>query len=448
MFKPIAKIMAAFAALFVAGAAFAQDSGPLIELLVRKGVLNDQEAEELRAELLKEFAANSPAGKLDMSSRLNRLTIALDGRIRYQYDNEVTNSSPAATGRNADRSRYRYRFRLATTALLNNNWTLGLRLETASGATSTNDDFGAAGSANFAKDGNTAFVGQLFTQYAANGAFNGAIDNLDVRIGKHAHPFFVPGVNGFWIDSDINFEGLSEQLTWFDAPAKGWTLALRGGQYILSNNARLTVGPDFTNTPSIMWVGQAEFSKTYLFENNPYGTRFAPGFVVFTAPGIASDSLVGSATGYDNILTFIAPFEHTIKANNLPLAFYATLGYNFKAGDRTNKNYPAAINPGDEALMYNAGMRYGSTRNPQDWQVTAEYRYVEAGAYSALLLDSDFGAGRTNVAGPIVSFTYNLTDAVTFTTTYFHAENIDKDSPASVGFHKAKVLQVDLSARF
>ncbi len=121
MLKPIARIMATLAALFVAGAAFAQDSGPLIELLVRKGVLNDQEAEELRAELLKEFAANSPAGKLDMSSRLNRLTIALDGRIRYQYDNEVTNASPAAVGRNADRSRYRYRFRLATTALLNNN---------------------------------------------------------------------------------------------------------------------------------------------------------------------------------------------------------------------------------------------------------------------------------------------------------------------------------------
>jgi hypothetical protein len=448
MFKSFTKLLATATALFAAGAAFAQDSGPLIELLVRKGVINDQEAEELRSELLKDFAANSPAGKLDMSSRLNRLTLALDGRVRYQYDNEVTNSSPAAQGRNNDRSRYRYRFRLAATALLAQNWTLGLRLETANGATSTNDDFGAAGSANFDKTGNTANVGQVFLQYAANEAFGGAIDNLDVRIGKHAHPFFAPGVNGFWIDTDINPEGLSEQLTWLDKPAKGWTLALRGGQYILSNNARLTVGSDFTNTPAVMWVGQAEFSKTYLFENNPYGTRFAPGFVAFTAPGMASDSLVGSATGYDNVLTFVAPFEHTIRVNNLPFALYATAGYNFKGGDRTNKNYPATVNPGDESLMYNAGARYGATRNPGDWQVTAEYRYVEAGAYSSLLLDSDFGAGRTNVRGPIASFSYNLTDAVNFTTTYFHAENIDKDSPASVGFHKAKVLQVDLSARF
>ena len=442
MFKSITKLMAMLAALLAAGAAYAQDSGPLIELLVRKGVINDQEAEELRAELLKDFAANSPAGKLDMSSRLNRLTLALDGRIRYQYDNETTNS-PGAAGPNNDRSRYRYRFRLAATALLNNNWTLGLRLETANSATSTNDDFGASGSANFDKTGNTANIGQVFLQYAANEAFGGRIDNFDVRIGKHAHPFFVPGVNGFWIDTDINPEGLSEQLTWFDAPAKGWTLAVRGGQYILANNARTTVGSAFTNTPAIMWAGQVEFSKTTIYENNPYGTRIAPGFVMFTSPGLVSD-----ATTYDNILTAIVPVEHTVKFNNQPLAFYATLGLNFKGGDRTNKLYPAAVNPGDEDLMYNAGIRYGATRNAGDWQVTGEYRYVEAGSYSPLLLDSDFGAGRTNVKGPIVSFSYNLTDAVNFTTTYFHAENIDKDSPSSIGFHKAAVLQVDLSARF
>jgi hypothetical protein len=442
MFKLTTKIMATLAALFAAAAAFAQDSGPLIELLVRKGVINDQEAEELRAELLKDFAANSPAGKLDLSSRLNRLTLALDGRIRYQYDNETTNS-PGAAGPNNDRSRYRYRFRLAATALLNNNWTLGLRLETANGATSTNDDFGASGSANFDKTGNTANVGQIFLQYAANEAFGGKIDNFDLRIGKHAHPFFTPGVNGFWIDSDINPEGLSEQLTWFDAPAKGWTLALRGGQYVLASNARTTVGSAFTNTPAIMWTGQVEFSKTFVVEGNTYGTRFAPGFVMFTSPGLVSD-----ATSYDNLLTAIIPIEHTLKVGDQPLALYATFGLNFKGGDRTNKLYPAGTNPDNEDTMFNAGLRYRALRNPGDWQVTAEYRYVEAGAYSSLLLDSDFGAGRTNMSGPIFSFSYNLTDAVNFTTTYFHAENIDKNSPSSVGYHKADVVQVDLSARF
>jgi hypothetical protein len=443
MFKHITQWLATAVFLGGTGLALAQDSGPLIEMLIRKGVISDQEAEELRAELLKDFAANSPAGKLDLSTRVNRLTLALDGRIRFQYDNEVTNS-PGAAGSNNDRSRYRYRFRLATTALLNNNWTLGLRLETANSATSTNDDFGAGGSTNFAKDGNTPFVGQIFVAYGSNNAFDGAIDRFDVRLGKHAHPFFTPGVNGFWIDSDINVEGLSQDLTWFDVPAKGWNLALRGGQYLLASNARTNPnGPLFTNTPSVLWVAQAELYKTYLFENNPYGTRIAPTFMLMTAPQQVSD-----ATSYDNFVVFLLPVEHTIRFRNQPLAFYATYGVNFEGGERANRIYPATENPSAYNQMFNAGLRYGATRNPGDWQVTAEYRHVESGAYSAFLLDSDFGAGRTNNTGGIFSFSYNLTDAVNFTTTYFLSQNIDRNSPAAIGFHKAQVLQVDFSARF
>jgi len=55
-------------AVGTATAAFAQDSGPLIDALVKKGVLTDQEGEELRVDLQKEFAESS-AGKLNVSSR-------------------------------------------------------------------------------------------------------------------------------------------------------------------------------------------------------------------------------------------------------------------------------------------------------------------------------------------------------------------------------------------
>ena len=55
------KFLAITAALLCAGAAFAQDSGPLIEVLLRKGLINDTEAEDLRAELVKDFVANTPA---------------------------------------------------------------------------------------------------------------------------------------------------------------------------------------------------------------------------------------------------------------------------------------------------------------------------------------------------------------------------------------------------
>ncbi|HEY0968585.1 MAG TPA: putative porin [Opitutaceae bacterium] len=446
-------------ALGAATAARAQDSGPLIDLLVKKGLVSDQEAEELRTELLKEFAVNSPAGKLDLSSRVQRFTLAGDVRVRYQYDNEVTNFSPASVGPNNDRSRYRYRFRFGPTVLLANNWTLGLRLETANGATSTNDDFGAAGSTNFAKDGNTAYVGQAYIQYLETNAFGGAIDRFDVRIGKHAHPFYSNGVNGFVFDTDLNFEGLSEELYFMDVGAPGWALSLRAGQYILAANSRTTDRTGgFLNDPSLMWVAQAEYAKLYTYENNVYGIRIAPMVVAFTAPEVTGSTITSDANFYDDLLSIIVPAEYTFLVNNNPFTVYGTYGYNLKGGDRANRLYSTSGttlnlngpsgNPDNYAQMFNFGLRYGGARNPGDLQLTAEYRYVEPGAYTAILLDSDFAAGRTNGAGGIFSASYMITDAVTATTTYFHAENIDKNSPATVGFHKADVLQVDLSARF
>ena len=448
-----------------ASATYAQESGALIDLLVRKGVLNDQEAEDLRAELQKEFAMNTPAGKLDLSSRVQRFTLAGDVRIRYQYDNETTNTGTTAaqTNPNNDRSRYRYRFRFGPTVQFANNWIAGFRLETAAGATSTNDDFGAAGSTNFAKDGNTAFIGQAWVQYLATNKWGA--DRVDIRLGKYAHPFFTPGVNGFWIDTDINPEGLAEEIT-FNGIFPKWNLALRGGQYILANNARTTDrAGGFLNDPSVLWIGQAEFSSTYLYENNPYGLRIAPAVVLFTAPEVTGTTLnqADSATtsNYDNLFTVLLPVEWTIKFANQPLAFYATYGLNLNGGMRANYLYSNAVgvnnepvlttasgNPSSYNQMGNAGIRFGATRNPGDYQITAEYRYVEPGAYTQVMLDSDFNGGRVNGQGFIVSGAYNWTDAITSTVTFFHAENIDKNSPAAVGFHRADVVQVDLSARF
>ena len=63
--------------------AHAQDSGPLIDALVKKGILNDQEAEEIRADLIKDFGTTS-AGKLNLSSALTELKLSGDARVRYE----------------------------------------------------------------------------------------------------------------------------------------------------------------------------------------------------------------------------------------------------------------------------------------------------------------------------------------------------------------------------
>lgn len=82
MFKLTPKFVAIAMALFAASVACAQDSGPLIDLLIRKGVLNDQEAEELRAELARDAAA---AVVSTVSAGRSTNSIALGGRLQLQY---------------------------------------------------------------------------------------------------------------------------------------------------------------------------------------------------------------------------------------------------------------------------------------------------------------------------------------------------------------------------
>lgn len=100
MFRFHSKLTALLALLAVgAGSVFAQDSGALIEALVRKGILNDQEAEEIRADLARD-AAQPPAvatGGTNLTTRLR-----LSGRLQAQFaglgtDIAGTAADPAAT---------------------------------------------------------------------------------------------------------------------------------------------------------------------------------------------------------------------------------------------------------------------------------------------------------------------------------------------------------------
>jgi len=118
--------VAAFAAVFAGLAfglfsrsAYAQDSGALIEALVRKGILTAQEAEEIRADLLRD-AAEPPAVATAGSSLVTRFRIS--GRIQTQFaslntDIAGTPADPAPTNHFFARRLY-----LTARADLGPNW--------------------------------------------------------------------------------------------------------------------------------------------------------------------------------------------------------------------------------------------------------------------------------------------------------------------------------------
>ena len=82
-------------AVFVIGTTFAvaQDSGPLIDILVKKGIINDQEGEEVRADLAKEANA---ALVSSVAGGKSTLGIAISGRMQVQYAGLGTSITGAA----------------------------------------------------------------------------------------------------------------------------------------------------------------------------------------------------------------------------------------------------------------------------------------------------------------------------------------------------------------
>lgn len=112
------RLLAVAAAMLCVGAAMAQDSSPLIEALLRKGILTDQEAEDLRADL-----ANDATAKLASTSLTPNLSkLIISGRMQYQFaalDTDIrgTTADPAYVNH-----AFLRRVRLGIKANFSNGW--------------------------------------------------------------------------------------------------------------------------------------------------------------------------------------------------------------------------------------------------------------------------------------------------------------------------------------
>src|SRR5437868_7744902 len=92
----------------------AQDAGALLDLLVKKRLITDQEAEEVRGELTRDAAATA-AGKWKISAPITEIELSGDMRVRYEQRQGATpDAMPGSPGPNdtLKRSRERYRLRL------------------------------------------------------------------------------------------------------------------------------------------------------------------------------------------------------------------------------------------------------------------------------------------------------------------------------------------------
>lgn len=418
------------------GAVFAQDSGPLLDLLVRKGILDDQEAEEVRAELVKSYTANTSAGKLNLSSALQEFKFSGDVRVRHQIE---TKQSTAATATD-ERTRERFRFRFNGDAILAKGWTAGFALETASAADSGNQTLTTS------NDDYSIYLARAYIGYTYN-------SNLSFLVGKFKNPLYTTDLA--W-DSDINTQGVSEVYT---LPLGGKDkLEFRALQDIMQDNDEKNWGR--AGRDGWLFAQQAVYTK-YFGANS---LILAPGYSVYNSTDLgtvmANETPFAGNPAHLSLLTFAGEYNFAnVAGEGTSLKAYFDSSYNFEAGSRVSQIYN--VNTalyGDDAFAWLVGVGYskGSGKLQGDYGIKLDYRQAALGALDPNTSDSDFGFGNLNQEGFKLATSYNLTDFASLNVSYFYTTAIDdllyqkdkKTLPTVAKLDHSQILQVDLVVKF
>lgn len=481
-------VAATLAAAALTAPAAAQESSALIDALVRKGILNDQEAEEIRADLSREVS-QTPAGKINISNSLTELKLYGDIRLRYQYDNRDGQIQPTDASNDSDgspsgqqRSRYRFRLRLNADFKLMENVFGGVELQTGLQSDSGNQTF-QDGFADYPIFISKAYVGWTPTEWAT------------VVIGKLPNPFYTTDL--VW-DADINPTGLTEQIAFHKlglggradaavssgkggyskdgksyAPSpvideeRRWELTLIAGQFIFDDNFEgggvFDPGDTDNDSTTDAFLFQTQLVGAYKFNPNLKVT-IAPGWMVYNAASVTQSSaqrdvfgafnendfrdnaLVSGATR--NLSILLAPGEVAFKIGSVKTKLYWDFAYNIEGRKRVEEildvieliNEDADEDRGIKAdpddrqatsirdrIAWLAGIQLGENKKKGDWSLLANYRQTGIGAVDPNINESDFAAGELNTQGFKVGLAYSLTDFAVVAATYMHAFDLRDD---------------------
>jgi len=412
----------------------AQDSGPLIDLLVRKGILEDQEAEDLRAELVKEFAANTSAGKLNLSSSLSEFKLSGDVRLRHQAETQAPQNGTVTN----ERSRERFRFRFNGDMMLQKGWGAGFALETASAADSGNQTF---------QDGNNdynLYLARAYVSYQPN------LHWLFVA-GKQKNLLYTSDL--VW-DADINPQGLTEVYRIF-LPGKD-TFEVRASQILMDDRLESIPGP--AGRDAWLFAQQAVYTKW--FGRDEIGNQvssfiLAPGLMLnnqSTLDGLDNETPFNGSTRGLALVTFAGEINWAnVRGQGTQFKLYWDSSYNLEAQRRVRRVYGLnSANKDALAWLVGVGYAYGAGKVQGDYSLRLDYRSVGLGAVDPNLNDSDFAFGNLNQEGIKLSGSYNVTDFANFNLTYFQTTDIRETllQSAVARIDHSEILQVDLVVKF
>lgn len=392
--KAIKTLALAGAALSLAAAVHA-DANPILDKLYEKGIFTAAESQEVQGELNK--IKPQPVG------------LQWSGDYRFRFQQEEREGS-------VDRNRLRFRLRLGSNAAINDN--LKLNFGFASDSISTSTGMGDARSRNqsFDKSFSTpaAFIDYAYLTFNPQ-----EISGLSLLAGKMKNPIWQSYEMLF--DHDITTDGFG--ITYKD---KNLPLFLNAGYFVLS-----------------------ELSATVL---DPTLVVIQPGFTQELADNVdvkAAAIFMGSTNAKGSTLTSAA--NNTTVSSKLT-SEYATFGLDGELKVKALTGYANSVrvfgsifqnnNFSSDHQGYAAG--FGINDKPKefgDWAFSATYKKLEKDVELAVLPDSDFYSGATDVKGWELQLDYGLSKNTVFTLDYYLTSRV-------ADTYKECLLQADLQTKF
>jgi len=392
------------------GTASAQSSDALIDKLVEKGILSIKEANDLREEADKGFtqAYSVKSGMPEWVS-----TLRFNGDFRARYDG-IYSDIPGVV----ERHRARFRLRFGATALLSDDFEVGLRL--ASAANTGGDTGGDPISTNetLGNNGNRKAIG-IDMAYAKWSPINTPEWTGSFAFGKFENPF---SFSEMVFDNDYTPEGLSEQIGYRFNDQQ--FLKLNLGQFVLDElgsshkdaymmgaQVRLdsTWNPKWQSTASIgglSILNPKSLTTTAVPDINKGNTR--------TAGVLDNDYnlVIADAAVVYNLDSF--PFYEGM----FPIKFGGEYIHNFGAS-RKNR-------------AFGLGPTFGKAGKKGTWEFSVKYKELQADSVYEETVDSDYGAfypaygSGVNARGPVYRLSYSPRDFLTFSAMYADTELIDE----------------------
>lgn len=424
-------------ALLVAAPAFAQDSGPLIDLLVKKGIVTDQEAEDLRAELVRDFANNTPAGKIDVTGTDTVFKLSGDVRMRYEYNSQTPELATGGAPLANETSRERFRLRFNGDFTLPKGWSAGLGFETGQASDSGNQSFTAFG------DDYGAYVARAFVGYQPN-------LNWTFVLGKQKIPMYA--LTELRWDPDISPQGAFEGYKAFIG-AKD-TLEFRAMQHFMDDHPEATPGPAGRDT----WMFEQQAVYTHWFApDNLSCLIIAPGYSAYNQSSVSTTLLnsipYNGSTRAQEYGSLAGEVDWAnINGDGTKFFVYWDSSYNFTGGTRAYNVYGldrTKFNKGAGAWVGGVGYAFGTGKSQGDYSVKLDYREVGVTSTDPNTNDSDWNFAHTNGKGWKLYMNYNLNDFTNFVVTYYDTRVIQEGMTFALGnLDRSHELFVDLVVKY